>query len=127
MMKRKELLITSLSFGALLFILNEVALYLNLYWTLWWLDLAFHFVGGFAVGGLAIGLFVARGMSFWKSASTVLIATFIIALVWESYEFLFRDSYTEEYVIDTITDIILGVAGGLSALLYAPRGLWKHN
>lgn len=127
MMKRKELLITSLSFGALLFVLNEVALYLDLYWTLWWLDLAFHFMGGFAVGGLAVGLFLARGMSFWKSASIVLLTTFLIALLWESYEFLFRDSYTGEYIIDTLTDVILGVAGGLSSLLYAPRSLWKDN
>ncbi|MEX0933553.1 MAG: hypothetical protein WDZ74_02240 [Candidatus Paceibacterota bacterium] len=126
-MKRKELIITSLSFGALLFVLNEVALYLELYWTLWWLDLAFHFVGGFAVGGLAIGLFVVRGMSFWRSASTVLLTTFIIALVWESYEFLFRDSYMVDYLIDTLTDVILGVAGGLSSLYYAPRSLWKYK
>jgi len=124
-MKRKELLTTSLSFGGLLFVLNEVATYLNLFWSLWWLDLAFHFVGGFAVGSLAIGLFVARNQTFWKAARTVFLSTLLVALLWEVYEFVLRDVYTEDYFVDASTDIVLGLAGGLLALFFVPRNLWE--
>lgn len=126
-MKRNELIVISLSLGGLLFVLNEVALYLNLFWTLEWLDLAFHFIGGFAVGGIAVGLFIKRRMGFWKAVSIVIFTTLIIALIWESYEFIFRDSYSREYTLDTLTDIILGVAGGISAIYIVPRNVLKSN
>jgi hypothetical protein len=121
-MKRKELIIISLSIGGLLFVFNEVALYLNLFWTLWWLDLVFHYVGGFAVG-----LFVSRNMKFWKAVGTIVLITLAVALIWESYEFLFRDSYTYQYAVDTITDIIFGVAGGISAIYLIPRNVLKNS
>jgi hypothetical protein len=126
-MKRKELIVTSLSLGGLLIVLNEVALFLNLFWTLWWLDLVFHYIGGLAVGGLAVGFFVKRDMDFWKAASVILLTTVAVALLWESYELIFRETYTQEYVVDTITDIILGVAGGISALYSVPRNVLKNT
>jgi len=124
-MKRKELLATSLFLGVLLFILNRVALYFKLFWTIWWLDLAFHFVGGFAVGSLVIGLLVSRENTFWVSVKRVFILTLLVALFWELYELFFHNTVLDGYFIDSVTDVMLGLAGGLVALYFVPRNLWK--
>lgn len=123
-MKRKELLATSLFFGVLLLVLNEVALYLGLFWAIWWLDLAFHGVGGFVAGGLLMGLFIDTKTPFWTAVLRVFFGTLFVALVWELYEFLLREVYTEEYIIDVITDILLGLAGGLATIYLVPRNMW---
>jgi hypothetical protein len=129
-MTRKELLIVSLSFGVFLLILNQTALYLNLFWALWWLDVLFHVVGGFAVGCFVLSLFVVRGSAFWDAVRTVFLVTLLVALVWEFYEIILYKEFaigTYEHAIDTFTDVLFGLAGGLIALFFVPRAVWKQE
>jgi len=129
-MKRKELLVVSFSFGVFLLILNQIALYLGLFWAIWWLDIVFHFIGGFAVGCLVLALFVSRGSNFWDAVRTVFIMTLFVALVWELYELFLRQEYaisTYSHAIDTSTDVLFGLAGGLLSFFFVPRTLWKRK
>lgn len=129
-MTRKELLVVSLAFGIFLLILNQTATHLNLFWALWWLDVVFHIVGGFAVGCFVLALFVMRGSGFWDAVRIVFLVTLLIALVWEFYEVaLHRELVigTYEHAVDTLTDVLFGLAGGLAALFFVPRSVWKKE
>lgn len=122
-MKRSQIFIVALLSTFALIISHLVAIYLRLYWSIWWLDLVFHFWGGVIAGSVAVTLFVSRGDSVWKVTGLVSGVTLLVALLWEAKEWITDTHYSTNYIMDTISDILLGVAGGLVAALVAHKAL----
>lgn len=126
-MKRSQVFIISLLSAFALIILHLVAVSLQLYWTIWWLDLVFHFWGGVIVGSAAISVLMRRNDSVLRSGLTIFSVVLVVALLWEVQEFVSQTFYARNYVLDTISDICLGLAGGLTAFLVAHRALNKNK
>ena len=101
--------------ASVLAVLHNVALYLFLYWRFWWFDIPMHGLGGAVV---ALGLFTAYDFRLFKNKSFlkvhyVLAFVIFIALLWEVYEILIGVPIEREgFVLDTITDLLMGFLGG---------------
>jgi len=112
------------------------------YYTIWWLDIVLHFLGGFLVG-LVFILFIQRSKTL--SVSVWMLPTFLIAissfgvfigLQWEFFEFLFDALVLKKTnmlpaqlgIQDTMLDFFLDWIGALSvAILFLKTDLWKER
>lgn len=95
-------------------LLHYLALTLHLYWHFSWLDMPMHFFGGIVV---ALGVFTTadlikrfpeRLLLFVPVISFVLI----VALSWEVFELYAGAEKEASHVLDTISDLVLGIIGG---------------
>jgi len=98
-----------------------------LYWKIPWLDLISHFGGGFWAGGMVLWLYQYLFPSFLQNTSRItrrstlialtILGAFVIGVWWEIYEVLiyFTILPSENYLFDTITDLLMDSAGGLTA------------
>lgn len=108
--------------------LNFLAVYLYLYWTIWWFDMLVHFLAGTCVAMTAILFYY-----FYKNQSVPSIHTSIlvalgfaisVGLLWEIYELLVHvTSFSDglDYYLDTGSDLLMDVSGGIMGSLYAHR------
>jgi len=94
---------------------HYLSLEFYLYWRYLWLDIPMHTLGGMVA---ALGLFVPydlqlplpeRWLSFWPAMTFVLI----IILSWEVYEVMIGIPIDPTYIADTLTDILVGLFGGM--------------
>ena len=94
---------------------HYLALEFYLYWLYPWFDVPMHFLGGVtaALGYLSIHDFVSfLPLAFYRFLPTVAFVL-LVALAWEVFEA--AAGLTEgqlDYVVDTATDICLGLFGG---------------
>lgn len=100
---------------SLLAVIHTVALNLFLYWRFSWFDIPMHFFGGAIV---ALGIFTLKDLGIYITDRhirlvQVLVLVFMVALSWEAYELFIGVPVEDNYAIDTITDLCLGVVGGL--------------
>lgn len=107
----KLLLITFATLAAL----HILAIKLSLYWHFWWFDIPMHFFGGVIV---ALGLYTVRDMRF--SLPTLLfrrlpfmLMVLAVAVAWETFELWAGIPIEPDFVIDTTTDLVMGLTGGL--------------
>lgn len=110
------------------FVINTIASFLYWYQSMYWFDNFMHFWGGVA-GGLFLSWFF---FSFYgqllkkgNSAKIILINTLIFLIVaglWEVMEFSMQDIFNIGNVLaeknDSIMDLLFGLAGSLTALIY---------
>lgn len=98
-----------------------------LYWTIRWLDVPMHFLGGFWLGLGALWLYYFSGffkniheehrtaLYVWLLAVTSALA---LGFIWEVYEFGLDMLYdkTDQYdILDTMSDLIFDIIGGTVA------------
>jgi hypothetical protein len=107
----KLLLITFATLAAL----HILAIELSLYWHFWWFDIPMHFFGGVIV---ALGLYVLRDLrvplpSLLYRRVPFLCAVLAVALSWEAFELFAGIPIESDFVVDTVTDLVMGVTGGL--------------
>lgn len=101
--------------GMVLAVLHYFSLELYLYWRYLWLDIPMHFLGGIVV---ALGYLTLRDFfTSWSASLFTLYKTLavviLVAITWEVFEVLIGVVFEEDrYVIDTLTDLFLGVTGG---------------
>lgn len=96
-------------------VIHVIALKLFLYWKFAWFDIPMHFIGGIVV---ALGIFTLRDLRLliperWIAPSSVVLMVIVAAMVWEVYELLIGISIEDNYVVDTLTDLGMGILGGL--------------
>lgn len=111
-----------------LLILNDIAVKLEVYSWFTWLDIPFHFAGGFCVGLAAIGLLrlVFPGEKYIKTPQllyTVLLTLFVGA-AWEFVEAYFDVSvlFGGNFWFDTWKDLLMDTLGGiLSYICFHPH------
>jgi hypothetical protein len=102
-----------LLFIASLATLHALALALFLYWQVWWFDIPMHLFGGMTVAlgffaGVDLRIIPASGV---HSLTRMLIPVAGIAVGWEVFQHVITSVPKEDYVIDTSTDIVLGLVG----------------
>ncbi len=101
--------------GMVLAVLHYFSLEFYLYWRYLWLDIPMHFLGGVtvALGYLTLRDFFASWPPSLFTLYKTLAAVLLVALCWEVFEVLIGVIFEEDrYVIDTLTDLLLGVTGG---------------
>lgn len=74
-----------------------------------------HFIGGIVV---ALGLFTLRDLRIvlperYIKLFNILLLVLLVAMVWEVYELLIGIPIEADYVVDTLTDLCIGMFGGL--------------
>jgi hypothetical protein len=98
----------------------------------WWLDLLTHFIGGFWLSLTAIWLLFFSGYlnfsrGFYKIFLSGILSVFIIAVIWEFFEYSLDLRYSPDgYWFDTRLDIIIGTCGGIISS-FVTAVLWKKN
>lgn len=112
-MNRKEFLIIACLAACCLLALHLLALEFFFYWRLWWFDWLVHIVGGIVVGLIA-GLFVLFPKARIKTIFLTVVGTALcVSLLWELFEYNFGLTFvSNNYLFDTVSDIVAGFIGG---------------
>ncbi|USN87504.1 MAG: hypothetical protein H6779_03765 [Candidatus Nomurabacteria bacterium] len=101
----------------------------ELYWFYLWLDIPMHLAGGFLVVMTWFVLqrrFIAGEKIFSQKFFHPLIILAIMMVAWEIYKYMIGDIVMDNYVSDTILDLIMGTVGGLIAFkLFLSRTIDK--
>ena len=124
----KLLLFGGFIFLGLLLLLNELANRYSVYALYLWFDTPMHFVGGFGVGVVAIGLLRSwfakeryhTTPQFWYTVFLVVA----VGVVWELVEAYYKVSvmFGGLFWFDTIKDLLMDTFGGiLSYICFHPR------
>lgn len=87
------------------------------FWSLWWYDVLLHFIGGISLGLLFGSLTVVRRDTLRRVVYKVFTPVLLAAVLWEYVEFQRQVFFASDYVTDTISDLALGLAGALIAVL----------
>lgn len=112
--------VLNLSVLALLALLHHSALFFGLYWLYSWFDMPVHFLGGLWVGLAALWLllrFAGDTVSRGRLAALILGSGIAVGAAWEVFEYnigLAPISH-QVYVVDTVLDLSMDLAGALAA------------
>lgn len=121
-MDRKKLIKRLIYLIFFILIVNFLANKFHWYFSVWYLDMIMHFLGGFWVGLLALYIFPLTEKSshiIWKVLSFV----FIVGIGWEIFEMIVNDVIAKNPfdLLDTSSDIFFDLAGGAFAVFYFLR------
>jgi len=128
-------LIVSVKISAIIIIVNYFAFKSSLYWKIYWLDMAVHFLGGLALGFLF--LYIITGLKEKGVFLLPKLITFLAILsfatlggvLWEIFEYLLREFFYPVFTMkrnlifgevryqDTISDLGFDLLGGFLAAL----------
>jgi hypothetical protein len=99
---------------SLMAVIHMIALELYLYWHFHWFDVFMHFFGGAVV---ALGFFtlgdLTRAPRRFITLLSVLFGVFGVALLWEVFELYAGIPIEADFVLDTVSDLLVGLCGGL--------------
>lgn len=102
--------------------IHYLALSLYLYWSVSWFDIPMHLFGGAVV---ALGIFTLRDIRLipvsWLTLTRTIGFVFLVALLWEVFEFTTGMRLEANYEIDTIIDLCMGLLGGGLGFLVGKR------
>lgn len=97
-----------------LFIFNNIAAKLSLYWIYRWLDIPMHFIGGALVTWFCFVAISWFRKDFYIPWIYALIFSFGLGFVWEIIEFYMKfGQMIPEYCLDTVKDVLMDIIGGL--------------
>lgn len=107
--------------GLIIFIFFANALANKFYWysSIWYFDIVMHFLGGFAVGLLA--LYLTRTEEISKPVVLrVMLAVVLVGLGWEIFELVVDKVISRNVlnILDSSADLFFDSAGGLAAVFY---------
>ncbi len=101
--------------------LHIVALQFFLYWMYSWFDIMMHFLGGLFVSLMTLWFFFESGyVNIYRSIQNVVIiaggSIVFIGIGWEILEVLAGIPIEENFISDTVTDLIMDVIGASIAI-----------
>ena len=122
-MDRKKLGKRMVGLISFIFVVNVLTNLFHWDYSIWWWDMALHFLGGMWLALLMLWLLL------WENAqknliSQAILGVFIIGLGWEFYEYWINQWVAQGpfSFLDSISDLFFDLAGGLTVLsLYAKR------
>ena len=89
----------------------------DLFWIYPWFDVLLHSIGGFVMGSWACAVSSRLSLPLRPALFLVGATALMGGVAWEGFEYLFA---LQGGLLDTVSDLVLGVAGALGALvLYA--------
>lgn len=124
----KPLILSGFLFLGLLLLINELAVRYSVYFLYQWFDTPMHFIGGFGVGVVAIGLlrswFTKRRYHITPQFWYTIFLVVAVGVVWEVAESYYKVSvmFGGLFWFDTIKDLLMDTFGGiLSYICFHPR------
>jgi hypothetical protein len=102
----------------ILFIFNNIAAELSLYWIYRWFDLPMHFIGGALISWLSYIVY-----AWWRKDYNIpwiyaVVFSFGLGLIWEVIEFYYKVAQlVPDYMLDSTKDILVDMVGGLVVYL----------
>lgn len=92
------------------------------YWSFWWFDILVHFAGGFLLTFLFLFLYQSISKNIpgiYHSFVFVILFVLTVGLSWELFEVIIESASIAEpdYLLDTIADIFVDIAGALFAYI----------
>lgn len=116
---------------------HTLALNFYLYYELWWFDIVMHFTAGFWTALFFLWLLFFSDLFLLDverknfAIPSVLSIAFLLAVAigWEIFELKFGLTFVEDfdYQKDTLSDIFSALAGGLLALWFFFKKVFKKN
>ena len=118
-MDRKKLLTILAYLIFFIFILHFAATKFYWYYSLWYLDIIMHFLGGIWIGLASIYIFQPKEF-FFSTTLKILFVVLLVGIGWEIYEFLVNDTLAQNPMDfpDTFSDLFFDLFGGFCAILY---------
>lgn len=114
--------------------LNWISSSFYLYWTIWWIDIVVHFLGGLTVGLSVMWIFsYNNNFKNWSHKKLFLfsiVGTIIVGLLWEIFELYFEMTYLSDgidYWTDTSSDLIMDTIGGVLGFIYTSSLIKKYK
>lgn len=110
--------------ASVLAVTHYLAIELYLYWIYPWFDMVIHTLGGavVALGYMSIRDFIPSFKSSWQRFVPTMIFVLLVAISWELFEIWVGIPLDEpDYLLDTASDLILGLVGGAIGYLVASR------
>jgi len=114
------------AFSVLLLVgtLHALAIYLEWYWTLRWIDMPVHFLGGMWLALTALWFFFYSPRPLLSAAlrwrvPAVLIAVVAVSISWEVFEVSIGAAGEPGYALNTARDVTSDILGGMVALAVA--------
>ena len=109
-----------------LFTLNSVGVFGDLYSIFSWWDIMTHTLGGMAIGFFVLALLVRCYVYLPHKHSTILFFSILCAFVffgWEVYEFYINNAWggLRFDTLDTVSDIMNDTIGALLAYMWLDR------
>ncbi len=128
-MKTKDLFRMQAHFIIFLFLVNFLANKFHWYYSIWWFDIFMHFIGGVWLGVVFVWLCAFRKLPLTLNFPFVLrliLSVLIVGVGWEVFEYYFINYMAQNNfdVVDTVSDLVLDISGGLLASTYL---LYKHK
>jgi len=117
-MDRKKLTKRLIYLIFFILVINFLANKFYWYYSVWYLDMIMHFLGGFWLGLLF--LYFSSIQKDLNSIVRILLFVLFIGIGWEIYEVLVNDIFARNpfNFLDTISDIFFDLSGGACAILY---------
>ncbi len=115
MIQRKKIL-NLLTFSIVfLSIINILAVNTGWYYIYYWFDIPMHFIGGLSALFLVAYLFYSSAITYKNTFFLLLVATLLIGIAWEMYEYLINNIWAGIAFdrVDTLQDIFFDVLGGI--------------
>jgi len=116
--------------GALNFIVDK----LYLQWSLWWVDMILHFLGGLCVAFFVLWLVSWKSdLKNWSRGKILFVAflgALLVGVLWEVYELYFGITFLSDgarYFADTAKDLTMDCVGGISGFLWTRNLLKKYE
>ena len=115
-------------------VLNIISVKLYLHWSLWWIDIILHFLGGLCVALFA--LWFSSGKSDLKNWSqkkilfVALTSAICVGILWELYELYFGLTFLSDgarYFVDTAKDLTMDFVGGIFGFFWINNLLKKYE
>lgn len=108
-------------------VLHSIAIKYHFYWTLSWIDIPIHFLGGLTVSLAAIWFFYfsryipplrLSALSIFIIAGTSVL---VVGIIWESFELLagIAERNADYYISDTVLDFVANITGAVFGSLLA--------
>ncbi len=121
-MRKKSLPLSLLALILFIAVLNGLANEFSWYWRIPWFDMPMHFLGGLWLGSVALWWYTHNAVLtplriFLISLTTVLV----VGVLWEFFEFSVDTVVIisgQNGILDTTTDIIFDIIGGITAAMY---------
>mgnify|MGYP001576010824 CR=1 FL=1 len=124
-----------ISLVVLIGIIHITAYYFHLYLELWWIDMLMHFLGGAWISAFALWFIFFSNLVNLNQKNNLpnfLITAFCMVLLvgigWEIFEFKAGLSFfspltlsARGYWMDTISDVVLDLIGGIVVAIYFYR------
>lgn len=94
------------------------------YFSIWWLDMCMHFLGGFWISLVSLYIIWPKDFNI-KLIFKILAIVLLVGIGWEVFELFFVNYLANNNfsLSDTSSDIFFDIFGGLCAILY----LWKKK